>query len=464
LVARTVPETPAAGPDIVALLRSRSYLVLLVIVAVLGVIVSAVAYWYLVLVGELQKWIFNPAYLPKALGFHGEPVWWPLPAVALAGVLVGLAIQYLPGRGGHSPADGFAMHGPPSRAELPGVALAALAGLALGAVIGPEAPLIAIGGGLAVALVRTAAAKRDLPEQSIRVIGAAGSFAAISTLFGSPLSSAFLLMEASGLGGPMLGLVLVPGLLAAGIGWLIFVGLDSWTGHGTFSLALPGLPHFGHPNVAEFGWAIVIGVAATVVGGLIRWLALYLKPHVEGRIVLVLPIVGLAVGGLAIAYAEATGKSSSDVLFSGQSGMPVLVSNAATYSVGALLLLIACKALAYAISMSGFRGGPTFPGIYIGAAGGIVLSHLPGLPELAGLAMGMGAMTCAMLGLPLTAVLLTAIIMGPAGLDTMPLVIVAVVVTYVGRAHFSPRPRVRPDATSAAPPAPSAERAAAQAG
>ena len=59
------------------------------------------------------------------------------------------------------------------------------------------------------------------------VIAAAGSFAAISTLLGSPLLAAFLLLEASGLGGPMLGVVLVPGLLAAGVGTLIFVGLDS---------------------------------------------------------------------------------------------------------------------------------------------------------------------------------------------------------------------------------------------
>ncbi len=83
------------------------------------------------------------------------------------------------------------------------------------------------------------------------VVAAAGSFAAISTLLGSPIAGAFLLMEASGLGGPTLGLVLVPGLLAAGIGTLIFVGFDSWTGHGTFSLAVPNLPPFGHPDGAE---------------------------------------------------------------------------------------------------------------------------------------------------------------------------------------------------------------------
>ena len=455
------PGPPASGPDVLALLRSRQYLALLVIVAILGVIVAAAAYWFLDLVGYLQKWIFNPAYLPKALGFHGEPVWWPLPTVCLAGILVGLTIRYLPGRGGHSPADGFAMHGPPERIELPGVVLAALAGLALGAVIGPEAPLIAIGGGLAAGIVRSA--KKDLPEQSIRVVAASGSFSAISTLLGSPLSGAFLLMEASGLGGPMLGLVLVPGLLAAGIGSLIFLGFDAWTGHGTFSLAIPNLPHIGHPTGAEFGWALVIGVAAVVIGGLIRWLALYLKPLVEPRIVILCPVVGLAVGGLAVAYAEGTGKSSSDVLFSGQTALPSLVTNSATYSVGALLLLIACKGLAYGSSLSAFRGGPIFPAMFIGGAGGVLMSHLPGLPEVAGVAMGIGAMTTAMLGLPLTAVLITTIILGSAGINVMPLTIVAVVVTYVGHAHFAPRPRPGPGATEAGTPAEAPSARASQA-
>jgi len=457
-----MPDTPASPPDVLALLRSRNYLVLLVIVSVLGVAVAAAAYWFLYLVDDLQKWIFNPAYLPKALGFHEQPVWWPLPAVGLAGVLVGLTIKYLPGRGGHSPADGFAMHGPPTRAQLPGVVLAALAGLALGAVIGPEAPLIALGGGLAAGFVQTV--KRDLPEQSVRVVAAAGSFSAISTLLGSPLSGAFLLMEASGLGGPMLGAVLVPGLLAAGLGYLIFVGFDAWTGHGIFSLSIPNMPHLSSPTGAEFGWAIIIGIVAVIAGGLIRWLALYLKPHVERRITTVLPVVGLAVGALAVAYAETTGKSSSDVLFSGQSSLPSVVTNSATFSIGTLLFLVVCKGLAYGISLSGFRGGPIFPALFIGGVGGLALSHAPGLPETAGVAMGLGAMMTAMLGLPLTAVLITTIILGSAGINVMPLVIVAVVVTYVGRAHFSPRPRPGPDAAEpAGATAPPPERAAAQA-
>ena len=438
-----------SGSDVVALLRTRQYLVLLVFAAVLGAPIAAVAYWYLVLVAELQKWLFNPDYLLKALGFHGEPIWWPLPMVGLGGLLVGLAIQYLPGRGGHSPADGFQVAGAPSPIQLPGVALAALAGLAFGAVIGPEAPLIALGGGLAAGAVRLA--KRDAPPQAIGVVGASGSFAAVSTLLGSPLTGAFLVMEASGLGGPMLGLVLVPGLVAAGIGSLIFIGFDAWTGHGTFSLAVPNLPPFSHPDGAEFGWAIAIGLAAVVVGGAIRWLALYLKPHVERRIALMAPLVGLAVAGLAIAYAEGSGRPSSEVLFSGQDALPSLLENSATYSVEALLLLIACKGLAYGASLSAFRGGPVFPGMFVGAAGGVALSHLPGLPMVAGAAMGIGAMTCAMLGLPLTSVLLTTLFLGSDGVTVMPLTIVAVVVAYVGRAYFSPRPPPVP-AQAAEPP------------
>jgi hypothetical protein len=58
----------------------------------------------------------------------------------------GLADRPLPARrGGHSPADGFKAAGAPSPVELPGIAIAALATLGLGAVLGPEAPLIALG-------------------------------------------------------------------------------------------------------------------------------------------------------------------------------------------------------------------------------------------------------------------------------------------------------------------------------
>jgi H+/Cl- antiporter ClcA len=435
--------------DPLALLRSRSYVVLLALAAVIGAPVSAIAYGFLALTNKSQGWVFTD--LPKDLGFHGEPAWWPIPPLILAGLLVALTIRYLPGTGGRSPADGFkAGEGAPSPAQIPGVVIAALATLCLGVVLGPEAPLIAVGSGLGAGAVRLA--RRDAPARVSAVVAAAGSFASISTLFGSPLLGAFLLMEASGLSGATLELVLLPGLLASGVGALIFVGLGAWSGLGTLSLAIPSVPHFGTPNIAEFGWALVIGVAAALVGPGIRWLALFLRTRVEYRMLLLTPVAGLAVAGLAIAFAEGTGKGSAEVLFSGQTALGPLIAHSASYTVGALVLLLACKGLAYSVSMSGFRGGPTFPAMFTGAVGGMALAHLPGLPAVAGAAMGIGAMTAVILRLPLTAVLLATVLLGPDGLRLTPLVIVAVVVAYVLSARFTP-PQPAPERAGEAPPA-----------
>ncbi len=442
----TTPSDPLAP------LRSRNYLGLLALAALIGVPISAVAYFFLALVSKMQHWIFTS--LPHELGFGSAPLWWPIPPLVLAGVLVALTIRYLPGSGGHSPADGFSVgEGAPSPAQLPGIALAALATLCLGAVLGPEAPLIAIGGGLGVCAVRLA--KRDVPARTSAVVAAAGSFAAISTLFGSPLIGAFLLMEASGLAGATLELVLLPGLLAAGVGSLIFIGLGAQTGLGTFSLALPNLPHVSTPNLAEFGWALVIGLTAALFGSGIRRLSLWLRSRVEPRQLLATPVVGLAVAGLAIAYVAGSGKGSSDVLFSGQTALGSLISHSAAYTVGALVLLLACKGLAYAASLSSFRGGPIFPAMFLGAAGGIALSHLPGLGMVPGMAMGIGAMSAVMLRLPLTSVLLAALLLRSDSLAVTPLAIVAVVVAYVASARLAPpaqnqpSPRGAPDTSDA---------------
>ena len=54
----SAPGTPTNPADVVlTLLRSRSYQILLVIAALLGVPVAVVAYWFLYLVNDLQKLI-----------------------------------------------------------------------------------------------------------------------------------------------------------------------------------------------------------------------------------------------------------------------------------------------------------------------------------------------------------------------------------------------------------------------
>ena len=224
--------TPKQPADPLALLRTRGYLVLLVFAAILGVPISAVAYCFLS--SSLSEGVFTD--LPSGLGFDGEPLWWPLLPLALAGVLVALTIRYLPGRaatprptvsrpGRHHPGPA-ARHRPRRRGHAVARRRARPGSAAHRPRRRPGRP--------GSALVQ---ARRAGPGAA--VVGAAGSFAAIATLLGSPLLGAFLLMEVAGLGGAMLDIVLLPGLLAAGIGALIFIGLDAWTGFGTFSLAIP---------------------------------------------------------------------------------------------------------------------------------------------------------------------------------------------------------------------------------
>jgi hypothetical protein len=315
-----------------------------------------------------------------------------------------------------------------------------------------------MGSGLGVLAVQLAS--RDGPAQASAVIAAAGSFAAISSLLGSPILGAFLLLEAAGLGGPMLGVVLVPGLLAAGVGTLIFIGLDELTGFGTFSLALPGLPPFDRPTVAMFGWAIAFGLTAPFLGRGIQLLARTVRGHVERRMVMLMPVLGVLIAALAIGFAEATDHQASDVLFSGQDALGPLVGAAPDWSVGALLLLVVCKGLAYALSLSSFRGGPVFPAMFIGAAGGMAASGLPGLELVPAVAMGIGAMCTVMLTLPLTSTLLATLLLAEDGLAVMPLVIVAVVVAYVTTAHLTPAPPPAAPAPAPTPAAPESQVAA----
>jgi H+/Cl- antiporter ClcA len=408
-------------------MRSRAYVRLLILAVILAVPIAAGAYWFLKLTQLLQGWTFTS--IPEAVGFSSTPTWWPLLPLFVAGVCVGLVIRYLPGSGGESPVNGFSPGGLPVPINLPGILLAAVISIGLGAVIGPEGPLVALGGGAAYLVVWLV--KRDTPQQAAAIIAGTGSFAAISTLLGTPIAGAFLLLEATGIGGAMATAVLLPGLLAAGIGSLIFTGLDNLTGYGTFSLTIPNVPSIGTPTGAEFGYALIIGIAAGATCVALRWLATRIRDGIRSHVVLATPVLGLGMAGLAILYAETTVHGFTDVLFSGQDALPGLVEHSADYTVGALLMLVLCKGLAYTLALSGFRGGPTFPAMFIGAAGGMALSHAPGLPVTAGVAMGLAAMTAGMLRLPMTAVLLATLLLGAAGFSVMPLTIVAAIIAYL---------------------------------
>lgn len=438
---------PPVSP--VNLVRSKGYPVLLVLAAVIGVIVSFASWCFLELVFWMQHWIFEN--LPEHLGLGKEPRWWPVPVLLVAGVLVALAVKRLPGNGGHEPADGLAAGGPTRPIDLPGVLLAAVASVGLGLVLGPEAPLIALGTGLGVLAVR--ALRKDAPDQVVALLAAAASFAAISSLFGSPVIGAIIIIEAAGLGGAMLPVILLPGLLAAGIGSLVFVGMGSLSGlsRTAYSIAPLKLPAETAPTPGVFLWVVVLSAVAAVVIVLIVRLGHIVQRLAHRRAWLVIPTGALAVALIAILFTQITHESYFAVLFSGQDEMSPIVAQAATLSLGTLALIIVFKGVAYGISLGTGRGGPTFPALFLGVVAGLLAGHLPGISETPAVAALMGAATVAMLRLPLSSVVLATIV-SQSGLDNAPLIVVGVVVAYVVVQYLDPR---EPPSTESvgAPPA-----------
>ena len=421
------PE-PESEPDPIEVLTDRRFVGVLVLAAIVGVVASVIAWGFLVLVHEVQHWVF--ADIPDVLGYDHTPLWFYLPVLALAGVVTALAITRLPGRGGHVPAHGLDPE-PTHPGALPGVALAALASIGLGIVLGPEAPLIAIGGGLGYLAVRLL--RRDAPEELGSLIAASGTFAAVSFLFGSPLVAAVILIEASGVGPRRMPVVLIPGLLAAGIGSLVSIGLGSWTGVDRADISfdqLP-LPEFARPDFADFLWTVPLAAAVAIGAIAIFELARRAEPLTARRPLLVLPAFGLFIAALAIAFAGATDKGADQILFSGQEQIGPLISGAEDWSLGALALVIVLKGLAYSVSLAGFRGGPVFPALFIGAAAGLMAAQLPGFEATPAVAVCLGAAIAAVLRLPLSGVVLATVLTAHTGLGVTPLIIVGVVVAYL---------------------------------
>jgi chloride channel protein, CIC family len=417
---------PALDPG--EMLRSKQFRRLLVLSAAIGVVVSLAAWCFLELIHYLQQGAFED--LPRALGFDTAPSWWPLPVLGLAGLIIAFAIVRLPGGGGHVPAEGLKTGPPTTPIELPGVLLAALASIGLGLVLGPEAPLIGLGTGTALLVVQLS--KRDVPDQGKVVIAAAASFAALATIFGSPIIGAVLIIEAAGLGGPTMPLVLLPGLIAAGIGSLVFIGIGTLTGlsSAAYAIAPLSLPAYPTPTVVDFLWTIALAIVAALLTFVIVRGGRWTNRIVMRRPFVLIPIAALAIAALAMAFGRLTDLPSNAVLFSGQEEMGSVMDQAGSLAVGTLVLLFLFKGLAWSISLGAARGGPTFPAIFLGVVGGLVASHLPGLSDTPALAVLIGAFVVSVLRLPLSSIVI-ALLVSQAGVGVSPLIIVGVAVAYV---------------------------------
>jgi H+/Cl- antiporter ClcA len=394
--------------------------------AIIGIPVSLLAFWFLAGMHELEHLVWVS--WPHDAGWADPPWWWPLPMAVVPAVGVTLVVRYLPGHGGHVPAVGLHAAGAPSgaAAALPGVVLAAACCLPWGVVLGPEAPLIALGSGLAV-LFRDLVRAPATPA-STALMGAAGSAAAISAIFGNPLVGAILLMEVAGVGGPQLFAVMLPALLASGVGAIVFTGFGRWTGLqvGSLTLDLPSPPRLDTGDVV---WSVLMAAAIGVGVHYAMTLGRRTAVTVVSRPWPVIAVCAVAMAGCLTLYALATGRSPAEAALSGQTALVELAKDPHSWPVGALVAVLAFKGLAYGLSLGSLRGGPIFPAVFLGGAAGVLLAPLPGFGVVPAMAAGMAASSCAALRLPVSSVVLVTLLVGHV--DALPVIILAAVVSFV---------------------------------
>ena len=396
--------TPPKGPS------PREYARILVIAALLGVPVALATAAFMSLSHGLTTLAWTT--IPDGAGWTAPPWWYVLAVPVIGGLLVAVFVR-LPGHGGEPAVAGIAL-APLSPVQLLGALLAALASLGMGLVLGPEAPLTALG--LTAGLVASRALRPGASGGQLLVV--AGAFAAISTVFGGPLPSALLLFELMARSGMVrsaaLGQALVPGFLASGTAALVFTGVDHWPGVAETVMRLPPLPDYPSVRLTDVAWGVLVAVVAAVVAAGARRGAQEIAARAARFTpVLLLCAAGLAVGGLAVGFRVVTGQPVDLVLFSGEDALPQIVAET---SAGVLALLVLVKGGAYALSLgAGFRGGPTFPAIALGVAVGVLGSVvLPGSDLTPAVIAGLAAAASAALGLSFFGALLAALLAGSA--------------------------------------------------
>ncbi len=344
--------------------------------------------------------------LPEALGFDDAP-WWLVIALLLVGATLTAAAIRLPGAGGHSPLAGLSFSIGPK--HVTSVILASLAALAFGVVLGPEAPLVAIGSAAGAGIVRRAGLRHQ------RMMMIVGAVAAVGAIFGNPLITSILLLEILVASGARIVAreILLPSLAGLGVGYLLQVGIGSWSGLGSSQLSVPGLGTYASVQIGDVAAALVVVVIVTVLSLGARRAALAVAGIAARRPTAVLFVAAGVVGLSAVVVSAVTGLSSDMVLFSGQSSMKQYL----TLAVWPGLVVLAGKFVGYVASLGGgFRGGALFPGIAMATMLAAMTADVAGPESLAALvAAAIAAVTATTMRQPVTAVLLAVLLCADAG-------------------------------------------------
>lgn len=263
---------------------------------------------------------------------------------------------------GHSPLDGLAVRSDPVRSSL--ISLAAVViSLFSGAVLGPEAGLIALGAAFGMWLSQRAKADENETDQLVKA-----------------------------------------GVLGAVIGLVVNMGVGQTVNIVSVPIELAWL---------DLMWAIPVSIVAALVIVAVRLPAYYLRFWGDARPQHVYrgTIVGVAVAVVAIIGVAITHVDPRLILGSGEGYIAQVLE---VTSLSTLIVIIVAKGVAYALCLGGgLRGGPIFPAMFIGGSVGAVFVVLGASAQVTTLAAaGVLAATTTGLKLGWKPMIIVAIVFG----------------------------------------------------
>ncbi|RFB79477.1 chloride channel protein [Methylovirgula sp. 4M-Z18] len=259
--------------------------------------------------------------------------------------------------------------------------------------VGLEAGYTQIGSGVASWLGRYLGIRRA----DLRTLVGCGAAGAIAAAFGAPLAGSAYAFEL--VMGVYTIATLAPIAVAAFTGNLIaqILGTQGFI----VAISVPDI------DLADYPFALILGVICAGIGVLVMQLVTYFEraarqPWLPAE---VRPVVGSALVGLL-------GLVSPQALSAGHGALHLLGHTEQIW--WALLIVLVCKVLASAISIgAGFRGGLFFASLFIGGLVGklfalllMALGYSSGHAVSLFVAVAMGSMAAAVIGAPLTMILL----------------------------------------------------------
>jgi CIC family chloride channel protein len=409
-------------------------MMLFVLGPVLGALAAGAAIAFRDLIGLIQL---------GALGFDSEQVfslarelpWWRVLLVpALGGLAVGLFIHFvMPGRQPQGVAqvmEAAALRGGRMgiRAGL-GAALASAVSIGTGASVGREGPVVHLGASLSSWI----SGRLHLPRQLCMTLLGCGVASAIAASFNAPIAGVFFALEV--VVGHYAMSSFAPIVIASVTGTII-----SRLYYGNFPAFV--IPPHGIVSFWEFPAFVIVGVGAAVIA------VVFIKASMAAQDgIAKLPgpgwikpaLAGLLLGAVALEFPHVlgVGYETTNTAIAGQ------------FPLAMLAILLVLKLLVTSLCLgAGFGGGVFSPSLVMGALMGGLIGGLATLaaPELSSgsgtyAIVGMGAVAGAVLGAPISTILIIFELTSSFTLTiaVMVGVVIASVITQavVGRSFFT---------------------------